>query len=188
MPVCLYATPLAALTPIAQTLVRHATLAGLGQLLPVTVDQVLLVTVPWIWNSRRLWPGGSGLVKQGRNKFQTFLLSLSFSACWRPNRLQVNRPGATRCQMAKGSYSEDQREPSRVATIIPRTLYRPSSKLHHRLMFSNGYSHEAHESSAQSGLPSRHLEPALGPNPSVLYFEADPTQGTPGTQGTPVEI
>jgi hypothetical protein len=77
MPVCLYATPLAALTPIAQTLVRHATLAGLGELLPVTVDQVLLVTVPWIWNSRRLWPGGSGYVKQGRNKFQTFLLSLS---------------------------------------------------------------------------------------------------------------
>jgi hypothetical protein len=67
----LYATPLAALTPIAQTLVRHATLAGLGQLLPVTVDQALLVTVPWIWNSH---------VKQGRNKFQTLLLSLSFSA------------------------------------------------------------------------------------------------------------
>jgi hypothetical protein len=31
--------------------------------------------------------------------------------------------------MAKGLYSEDRREPSRVATIIPRTLYRPSSKL-----------------------------------------------------------
>jgi hypothetical protein len=41
------------------------------------------------------------------------------------------------------------------------------------------------ESSAQSGLPSRHLEPVLGPNLSILYLKADPTQGT---QGTPVEI
>jgi hypothetical protein len=47
-------------------------------------------------------------------------------------------------------------------------------------MLSNAYSHEAHKSSAQSGLLSRHLEPALGPSPSVSYLKADPTQGTQG--------